>query len=75
MQGERGLADAALLIEEGHDHRALAQLANGEALSTGRGPPGWGDENDLRKGICRFLRRSRRCALLPSFRQKRRIHQ
>jgi len=36
MQGERGFADAALLIEERDDHRAPAGIENRTAQAEGR---------------------------------------
>jgi hypothetical protein len=49
MQGQRGLADAALLIEQRHDHCALVQLACREAQVIPRGSIGGEAENESRQ--------------------------
>jgi len=46
MQGQGGLADAALLIEQRHDHSALVQLACLEARGIPRGSFGGEAENE-----------------------------
>src|SRR5271166_4190801 len=50
MQGQRGLADAALLLEQRHDHCALVELADPKVRAIRRGSRGGGGENEIREG-------------------------
>ena len=49
MQGQRGLAGAALLIEQRHDHCALVQFACRDTRVIPRGSIGGEAENESRQ--------------------------
>jgi hypothetical protein len=48
VQGQRGLADAPLLIEQRHDHCALVELADSKAQAIRCGSFGGGGDNEIR---------------------------